>query len=100
MKTVNGDFAKAALETGLIDELKSRAEQNKYLVDQFGADSSEKSFKKVSFRRYLTVIDEDRDGSNPNIAVVTAAGVIVDGEAPAGAGCRRRYDCGAFEKGP
>ena len=84
MKTVNGDFAKAALETGLIDELKSRAEQNKYLVDQFGADRAGKSFKKVSFRRYLTAIDEDHDGSNPNIAVVTAAGVIVDGEAPAG----------------
>ena len=84
MKTVNGDFAKAALETGLIDGLKSRAEQNKHLIDEFGADSAGKSFKKVSYRRYLAAIDEDRDGSNPNIAIVTAAGVIVDGEAPAG----------------
>ena len=84
METVDGDFAKAALETGLVDELKSRAEQNKYLVEQFGASRDGKSFKKVGFRRYLAAIDEDRDGSNPNVAVVTASGVIIDGEAPAG----------------
>ncbi len=84
METVDGDFAKAAVETGLVDELKSRAEQNKYLVDQFGAGHDGESFKRVGYRRYLTAIDEDRDGSNPNIAVVTASGVIVDGEAPRG----------------
>ncbi len=84
MQTVDGDFAKAALEFGLVDELKSRAEQNKYLADQFGASSDGKTFKNVGFRRYLTAIDKDKDDSDPNIAVVTAAGVIVDGEAPTG----------------
>jgi len=84
MKTVNGDFAKAALETGLIDGLKSRAEQNAYLTELYGKSHDGKSFKNVGFRHYLASIDGKHDGGDPNIAVVTAAGVIVDGEAPAG----------------
>ena len=84
MDSVNGDFAEAALSVGLIDELKSRAEQNEHLVGLYGADSSGKSYKNVGFRRYLTAIDHDKDDGDPNIAVVTAAGVIVDGEAPNG----------------
>lgn len=84
MESVDGDFAEAALTTGLIDELKSRAEQNEYLVGLYGADSTGKSYKNVGFRRYLTAIDGDKDDGDPNIAIVTAAGVIVDGEAPVG----------------
>ena len=84
MRTVDGDFAKAALETGLVDKLTSRAEQNEFLVNEFGKAKDGKSFKSVSFRRYLSAIDDDDDDSDPNIAVITAAGVIVDGEAPTG----------------
>ncbi len=84
MRTVDGDFGKAALETGLVDKLASRAEQNEYLVNQFGKEKDGKSYKNVSFRRYLSSIEHDHDDSDPNIAVITAAGVIVDGEAPAG----------------
>ncbi len=84
METVDGDFAKAALNSGLIDELKSRAEQNEYLVSVYGDNGDGKTFKNVGFRRYLTAIDDDKDDGDPNVAIVTAAGVIVDGEAPSG----------------
>jgi len=84
METVDGDFAKAAIKAGLVDELMSRAEMNKKLVDMFGASKDEKSYKKVSFMRYLTSLSKPADGSAPNIAVITAAGTIIDGEAPAG----------------
>jgi len=84
MDSVGGDFAEAALSVGLIDELKSRAEQNEHLIGIYGADSSGKSYKNVGFRRYLTAIDGDKDDGDPNIAIVTAAGVIIDGEAPVG----------------
>lgn len=85
METVDGDFAKAALQSGLIDGLKSRAEQNAYLVEVFGKSKDGDSFKNVGFRRYLASLQgHHHDGSDPNIAVVTAAGVIVDGEAPSG----------------
>ena len=84
LRAANGDMAKAALDFGLIDELKSRAEQQDFLVETFGKSRDEKSFNHVGFRRYLTAIDGPEDGSAPNVAVVTAAGVIIDGEAPAG----------------
>lgn len=86
LEAVDGDLAQAALQTGLVDELKSRAELRRHLVEVFGEAKGGDSFKRVGFRRYLTSV-EDRfnDGGNPNIAVVTASGVIVDGEAPTGA---------------
>lgn len=84
MKTVDGDFGKAALESGFVDELLSRADMNKKLMETFGKAKDGKSFKKVGFRRYLTSLDDDNDDSDPNIVVITAAGTIVDGEAPTG----------------
>lgn len=84
MAEADGSFAKAAVEAGFIDGLKSRSEINDYLKQTFGASRDGKSFKQVGFRRYLASVDRDVDGANPNVAVVTAAGVIVDGEAPAG----------------
>lgn len=84
MQSVNGDFAKAALEAGFVDGLKSRAEMTDYLAQTFGKSRDGKSYKKVGFRRYLASIERDADDSDPNIAVITAAGTIVDGEAPVG----------------
>lgn len=84
MASANGDFAQAALRSGLVDDLKSRGETDALLVDEFGKSRDGKSFKHVAYRRYLSAIDEDGDDSDPNVAVITAAGVIVDGEAPAG----------------
>ncbi len=84
METVDGDFGRAALETGLVDGLMSRADMNEKLMETFGAAKDGKTFKKVSFKRYLTSLDDDDDTSAPNIAVITAAGTIIDGEAPTG----------------
>ena len=84
LRSNNGDFAKAALETGLVDKLNSRAEQREHLMTMFGKDEDEKSFKQVSFRRYLASLGGRKDGANPNIAVITASGTIIDGEAPLG----------------
>ena len=80
----DGDFAQAALKTGLVDKLDSRAEQREHLMTVFGKDKDAKSYKRVGYRRYLTAHDDAKDGANPNIAVVTASGTIVDGEAPLG----------------
>lgn len=84
LRGVNGDMSQAALEAGLVDGLKTRAEMQKFLKDKIGADDEDKSFKQVSFYSFLASIDKKKDGDNPNVAIVTAAGVIVDGEAPVG----------------
>lgn len=80
-----GNFARAALDFGLVDGLKSRPEQMGYLMEQFGKSKDGQSFKHVDFYRYLSAVgEEDEDGEAPNVGVVTVAGVIVDGEAPVG----------------
>ncbi|HPE31900.1 MAG TPA: signal peptide peptidase SppA, partial [Parvularculaceae bacterium] len=84
LKQAGGDFSKVALDYGLVDGLKSRPEQMAYLMDEFGKSKDGKSFKNVNFRHYLAAIGEEEDGDAPNVAIVTAAGVIVDGEAPVG----------------
>jgi protease-4 len=84
MQSVDGDFARAALEAGFVDGLKSRAEMTDHLAQTFGKSRDGKSFKHVGYRRYLASIERAQDGGDPNIAVITAAGTIVDGEAPSG----------------
>ncbi len=84
LRAANGDFAQAALQTGLVDKLNSRAEQREHLMTLFGKDKDEKSYNQVGFRRYLSALEGRKDGDSPNIAVVTASGAIVDGEAPLG----------------
>ena len=83
-KSVKGDFAKAALNNNLVDTLSSRAEQVARLRELFGDDKDGESFKNVGYRRYLTALGATEDDSDPNVAIVTAAGPIVDGKAPAG----------------
>ena len=84
LEAVDGDFAEAALQSGLVDGLKSRAQQRDMLVEAFGKSRDGKSYKSVGFKRYLTSLSAPEDGDAPNVAVVTAAGTIIDGEAPAG----------------
>lgn len=84
LKSVGGDMGKAALKAGLVDGLKSRAEINAMLMDAYGKAKDGESYKQVGYRRYLASLDEPEDTAAPNVAVVTASGVIVDGEAPVG----------------
>ena len=86
LRSAGGDAAKAALELGLVDKLGSRKEQLEALKEIFGADEKDedKPYKRVDYSTYLASLEEEEDGDAPNIAVVTAAGVIVDGKAPVG----------------
>ena len=84
LRNAEGDFALAALKANLIDELKSRPDQIEALKEVFGEDKDNETFKNVEFGRYLASLKEKDDGAKPNVAVVTVAGTIIDGEAPAG----------------
>ena len=89
LREQKGDFAKTAKASGLVDNLLSRAERNDYLVRTFGKAKSENKddetrYKSVGFDTYLTALGAPEDGEADNIALITAAGTIIDGEAPAG----------------
>lgn len=84
VRATNGNFAEAALNAGLVDTLDTRAERQAALIERFGEGAEGESYKNVPYRRYMTAIGGRKDGANPNIAVITASGTIVDGEAPLG----------------
>lgn len=84
LRESDGGFAEAALKYKFVDKLSSRPEQLAALQAAFGEDESGESFKNVDYANYLHAIGPEKDGSNPNIAIVTAAGTIVDGEAAPG----------------
>ena len=84
IEAAGGDLALAALQTGLVDELRSRNEQEQYLIDLVGEDKLGETFKHVGFRTYLVSAPKPTNGAAPDVAVVTAAGTIVDGDQPVG----------------
>lgn len=84
LRETNGDFAKAALKYKLVDQLKSRPEQLEAMKAVFGDDSTGETFKNVEYMHYVAALGPVKDGSAPDVAIVTAAGTIVDGDAPTG----------------
>ena len=85
LDSVGGDLAKAAVEAGLVDELKSRKEQRDYLIDLVGEDKDGESFKRVGYRCLSDIMPASRKKTKaPDVAIVTAAGTIVDGDQPTG----------------
>lgn len=84
LRDSGGDFAKAALKSKLVDHLSSRPEQLAAMKAIFGDDQSGETFKNVDLATYLGAVGEESDDGDPNVAIVTAAGTIVDGEAPPG----------------
>ncbi len=85
LRDASGDLAETALKTGLVDKLANRIEQRSALVEVFGKDDdNEAGYTSVELSTYLAAIGPEKDGNAPNVAIVTAAGTIVDGEATPG----------------
>jgi len=96
-----GDAAKVALDARLVTGLKSSLEVERRLVDLVGLDSpvrdkdkveadesdAGESFNSTSLEDYLRVVEAEkraRGVGKPKIAVVVAAGEILDGSQPPG----------------
>jgi len=84
VSSAGGDFGQAALDNGLVDALMYQDEYRAVIGELVGMDDESGSFNQISLHEYLEAAREDSTGRGPQIAVVTAAGVIVNGEAPAG----------------
>lgn len=84
LNAVDGDLARLALETGLVDELLTRDAVRARLIDLVGADPDHHSFNQVNHRQYLRNL---RLGRLPmrggdRIGVVVAEGTITGGREP------------------
>ena len=82
-----GDAALMALNLGLVDELKTRDEVRRELIERLGQDKDGLTFKQIAFDEYFNRIRPDLMKSHPardKIGVIVASGIIMDGEQPSG----------------
>ncbi|MGB3805670.1 MAG: signal peptide peptidase SppA [Erythrobacter sp.] len=90
IESASGDLAEAGLDAGLVDRLGNRVEFGERVAEIVGADDWDDtpgSFAKSDFVPYLADIDAAESGlgaPGDEIAVVTVAGNIVDGDAGPG----------------
>lgn len=80
----NGDFAVAGVNAGLIDQLMTREEQRRFLVETFGENEDGDGYAGVSFAKYMKSLDKPEKSDAADIAVVSVIGTIVDGSADMG----------------
>ncbi len=78
-----GDWAKVALENQLIDDLKTRTEFRKMMVQRVGLNTQKNNFQQLPHKEYLKQIRSTLGFTPPQasqIAVIMAKGAIYDGE--------------------
>jgi protease-4 len=85
LEAVNGDFARFALELGLVDRLMSGPEANQELAIRGAKGSGHSGFRQVDFENYLTLTDlQNRPKSQNKVMVIVAEGEIHRGQQPPG----------------
>lgn len=81
--SANGDMAKMALETNMVDALRTRTEVRNELINLAGYDKEEDTFRHITYDNYLATEMEVLESLQPTdrsqIAVVVARGQIVNG---------------------
>jgi len=85
LENADGDFARFALEIGLVDKLISRPEANLALASEGAAAGGSEGFRQVDHDNYLKLTGpEKRSDTAGTIAIVVAEGEIVRGMQPPG----------------
>lgn len=83
LKEANGDLAALSLKTGLVDELATRQQVRKAMIDVFGSNGDD-SYHYVDYYQYSATLQPSFNANNDDIAVVVASGAIMDGTQPRG----------------
>jgi protease-4 len=86
VKAKNGDLAAAAVERGLVTELKSRRDFEEQLQRLVGFDYDNHTYQRISYHDYLSAVRPARSikPRGDHIGVVVASGEILDGNQPPG----------------
>lgn len=85
LEAVDGDFARFALELGLVDRLISRPEANVELANRGAAGSGSEGYRQIDHDNYLAITDmQQLPAGEQRVAVVVAEGEIVRGRQPQG----------------
>ncbi len=81
---VDGNIARLSLEKGLVDRLVTDTERRAYLIQLAGEDKENHDYRGVDYKDYLRATRMPVLHKPAKVAVITAVGTILDGEAPAG----------------
>ena len=84
IRSVDGNLARLSLDAGLADRLVTNTELRSYLVELAGEDSETMDYRSVSYNKYLRIARKTIEQKDAKVAVITAVGNIVNGDAPAG----------------
>lgn len=89
VEAAKGDLAKIAIENGLVDRAADHVTFGKFLAEKYGApndrsDDEIRAHDYASFDMKALLASHYKDNEGDPIAVITAAGPIVDGRAGAG----------------
>ncbi len=84
MALTAGDSAKLALEKSLVDKITSRQEMEKMLIEKAGKSEEGEWYNGVGIKSYLADVRKHPLLEKNKVAVVVAAGSIVDGRQPDG----------------
>jgi len=81
-----GHAAEVALKAGLVTGIKTRVEVDELVKKIVGEDDQDGGFKGVSVHDYVRIVRaaEKLESRGPKIAVIVAAGEILDGDQPPG----------------
>lgn len=83
LRAVQGDLARLAVETGLVDELLTRDAYHARLVDLVGEEEKSGGFRGVELDRYLSAARmarlAQRGSDAPKVGVIVAEGMITGG---------------------
>ncbi|MCE2688537.1 MAG: signal peptide peptidase SppA [Rubrivivax sp.] len=82
LQALQGDTARLALESRLVDGLKTRDELRAMLIERGAEDPKAKTFRQIGWREYLS--RQKPAASGPAIGVVVAEGEIGEGSEPPG----------------
>ncbi len=83
LAAAQGSLATLALQSKLVDALKTRDELRALLIERGTSDPDHKSFRQVGFADYLGRLPAPEAG--PSVGVIVAQGSISDGDEPPGA---------------
>jgi protease-4 len=82
-----GDMANAALAAGLVDKLSQKTAFRAMIIEKVGKHKKEHTYKQVSSKTYSTNLklkSKNKVSKGDKVAVVIAAGSILDGSQPSG----------------
>ncbi|WP_104401859.1 signal peptide peptidase SppA [Vibrio penaeicida] len=78
-----GDLALLSKNIGLVDELATRQQVRKALVEEFGSNGND-SFNHVGYYEYLATMTPKLNFAADDVGVIVASGAIMDGFQPRG----------------